>query len=417
MTTTEPKVGILAYGSLIDDAGPEIEPHIRSSIPITTPFRVEYGRESKSRDGAPTLIPVSDGGSQVQAVIHVLDASVTVEQAQTWAWRREIGQFGAGEYKPRTNPQPNDVVVESIDGLGGVQTVLYIKIGGNLPVLNAEDLARRAIKSAVGHAGKVDRDGISYLINAIKHGVVTPLTSAYVEEILKKTGATELTAALDTIRGPRIEPKSEQSAAAIAAFCNECVWVRAIRAHFEELFERGSDRHKLLAETAKTFFQDLNLVLQEYVLLQQCKLTDPANSGSDRHNLTSEYILEFAWSTSTRKKLTWENAKLQSFRRKIVDARRKLVAHTDLRARLGSASLGSFTQADEQSFWNALQSFVNIAHDATVGGPFEIEVAMPDGDAASLIHRLADAYDYDDLLKEDQSLLSRRVDKRRFDKI
>ena len=35
------KVGILAYGSLIGDPGPEIEPHMIRRIPCNTPFKVE----------------------------------------------------------------------------------------------------------------------------------------------------------------------------------------------------------------------------------------------------------------------------------------------------------------------------------------------------------------------------------------
>ena len=49
----------------------------------------------------------------------------------------------------------------------------------------------------------------------------------------------------------------------VTAFCEECVWARAVRTHFAELFESGSVRHRLLAEIAKTIFQDLNVVLLE----------------------------------------------------------------------------------------------------------------------------------------------------------
>ncbi len=65
----------------------------------------------------------------------------------------------------------------------------------------------------------------------------------------------------------------------VTAFCEECVWARAVRTHFTELFESGDTRHRLLAEIAKTFFQDLNIVLLEYVLLQQPKLTPLAQRG------------------------------------------------------------------------------------------------------------------------------------------
>ena len=57
-------VGILAYGSLIDDPGSEIGEVIADVISdIETPFSVEFARSSSTRSGAPTLIPVEAGGA------------------------------------------------------------------------------------------------------------------------------------------------------------------------------------------------------------------------------------------------------------------------------------------------------------------------------------------------------------------
>jgi hypothetical protein len=51
-------IGILAFGSLIDDPGEEIANVISGDpIIVETPFPVEYGRFSLSRGGAPTLVP------------------------------------------------------------------------------------------------------------------------------------------------------------------------------------------------------------------------------------------------------------------------------------------------------------------------------------------------------------------------
>ena len=199
----------------------------------------------------------------------------------------------------------------------------------------------------------------------------------------------------------------------VAAFCSECVWARSVRTHFSVLFESGVKRHELLAEVAKTFFGDLNLILMEYVLLQQCKLTDPASSGKDKDNLTTNYILTLSWSTATSALLADANRRLMAFRGKVVDARRKLVAHSDLKAILSLSSLGCFTQDEEQAFWAALQDFTNAAHAEAIGGPFEISASMPDGDGASLVHALVDAVDYNDLVNQEDDFLVRRIDRRR----
>ena len=79
-------VGILAYGSLIGDPGPEIEPHITRRISCRTPFKVEFARTSRARKGGPTLVPYKDG-SEVAAQILVVDLSL--KEATNRLYRRE----------------------------------------------------------------------------------------------------------------------------------------------------------------------------------------------------------------------------------------------------------------------------------------------------------------------------------------
>ena len=203
--------------------------------------------------------------------------------------------------------------------------------------------------------------------------------------------------------------------AVIEAFCEECVWLHSIRKHFADLFEFNEPRGHLLSEVANTFFHDLNLILIEYILLQQCKLTDPASSGADKKNLTTNFILQLEWTPETKESLQEQNEILLKFRRNIIDARRKLVAHLDLRTRLQPLSLGQFSKSDEATFWQALQGFVNVAHDEAIGGPFEINAAMQEGDVASLIHSLKDAADYNDLVNQKDGFLLDRFGKRRYE--
>ena len=202
--------------------------------------------------------------------------------------------------------------------------------------------------------------------------------------------------------------------AIVAAFCEECVWARAVRTHFKQLFELGETRHRLLDETAKGFFQDLNLILIEYILLQQCKLTDPASSGGDKANLTSNFLLGLRWSAETEKVLAASNERLMRFRARVVDARRKLVAHLDVRARLQPLSFGAFTEEEERDFWSALQEFADAAHSEAVGGPFEIDAVMPVGDVGSLLHCLSEAADYGDLVAADPGFLTLRLATKRY---
>ncbi len=83
-------LGILAYGSLIGEPGAEIGPVIARHIHnVQTPFRVEFAGKSRTRDCAPTLVPVGQGGAQVVAEILVLEDGVSVVSAVNMLWRRE----------------------------------------------------------------------------------------------------------------------------------------------------------------------------------------------------------------------------------------------------------------------------------------------------------------------------------------
>jgi hypothetical protein len=203
--------------------------------------------------------------------------------------------------------------------------------------------------------------------------------------------------------------------AIVEAFCEECVWARAARTHYGDLYESGSKRIDLLSEVSHTFFSDLNIILQEYVLLQQSKLTDPSASGGGKDNLTTNYLLTLNWDIDVRRRLASANATLMRYRDKIIDARRKLIAHTDVASRIAPNILGSFDPSEEQEFWSALAEFATIVHEAACGGPFEIDAAMPQGDANTLIQYLIEAVDYDDLVKDEEGFLMRRVENRRYD--
>src|SRR5947208_358364 len=73
-------VGILAFGSLITDPGPELQPTIAMRIKTKSPFPVEYARISRTRGGAPTLVP-HESGAPASAEILVLDDSISVAEA------------------------------------------------------------------------------------------------------------------------------------------------------------------------------------------------------------------------------------------------------------------------------------------------------------------------------------------------
>lgn len=169
---------------------------------MPTPFNVEFARSSQGRDGAPTIIPVESGGSSVDAVLLVLRNHILPDDARNMLWRRETNQVGSNKryvYVPPESQTLNTVVVADYSALANVELVLTTKIDSNISPLTARQLAELAIDSARAKAGSERRDGISYLLNAKKAGIVTPLMESYEQEVLRQTGSESLEDAWSSI--------------------------------------------------------------------------------------------------------------------------------------------------------------------------------------------------------------------------
>lgn len=192
------ELGILAFGSLIRDPG-ALAPHIVDTRVVTTPFPVEFARSSRSRGGAPTLAPVEGQGAPVQARVFVLAADITPLQAQTLLWQREIHQNDpSATYARPLHPGTNSVLVDALAPFDGLACVFYTRLHANLAEATPDDLARCALASV--RAARSAPDGISYLIDAIGDGIVTPKSAAYRERVLALSGQTSLEAAREWAR-------------------------------------------------------------------------------------------------------------------------------------------------------------------------------------------------------------------------
>ncbi|MEW8086503.1 MAG: hypothetical protein AB2823_13125 [Candidatus Thiodiazotropha endolucinida] len=195
-------VGILAYGSLIEDPGAEIESLINDRISnVKTPFSIEFSRTSSTRGCAPTLVPVKTGGKCVEATILVLSDTTTQALAEDLLWRRETrNELSDKHYKKTQGNNLNKVVVESIPNFNGLDAALYTSIGANIKNPSASELAKLAIKSAQCDTVPEGKDGISYLISVKRQKIVTPLMGDYENEILSQLGVYSLEEALSYCR-------------------------------------------------------------------------------------------------------------------------------------------------------------------------------------------------------------------------
>ena len=98
-------IAILAYGSLIDNPGPELSRWIVDRGFVETPFRVEYAWASRKRGGAPTLIPVTEGGSKVPAVLLILAPTLLESEAKDMLWMRRNRSKGPLRATAKSRPK------------------------------------------------------------------------------------------------------------------------------------------------------------------------------------------------------------------------------------------------------------------------------------------------------------------------
>lgn len=259
MNAAENSIGILAYGSLIDEPGNELEELIIDRIHCQTPFNVEFARLSETRSNAPTLVPYQDG-SPVKAVILVLDHNrVTLSQAESMLWRRETRTTDTTKnYKPSKEHNPNKVTILELKNFKNVTTVLYTSIGQNMGIMNKPDiLANFAIRSILEKAGEEQKDGIHYLLAAKKNGIVTKLSPQYEAEILKQTNTKSLEAAiveLDKLRPANLTrlseaKKFEEQVIEIADFIGEY----GMKKTLEDLSGQEIDMAQIIKEKGKEF--------------------------------------------------------------------------------------------------------------------------------------------------------------------
>lgn len=184
-------IGILAFGSIVGEPGTELADAVTRRIEVETPFAVEFARSSHTRDGAPTLVPVREGGAHVPASVLVLDDSVTVADARAMLYRRETGRLNADSQVSR---------IALLADFAGISTCLFTALQANIRPRTPERLAELALRSAVAPAGAERRDGISYLQQQKRRGLVTPLMSAYEEAVLARTGSHDLDDAWERTR-------------------------------------------------------------------------------------------------------------------------------------------------------------------------------------------------------------------------
>jgi AbiU2 len=199
----------------------------------------------------------------------------------------------------------------------------------------------------------------------------------------------------------------------IVVFANHCAFMWSVYQHGRMLFERSTEGDKnRMAKVALTFFGDINRILIEYLILQVCKVTDPAEDFRKNDNLTIAFLLrhyDFSAEPAVGQRLFQLSDKLQNFRKIIEPARNKFISHADRSAILQDLTLGAAPQDAWDQFWQDLDEFVSIIYKEIIGEPFGITSLAMATDADGLLKALKHAECFEKLLA-DPSLTNQCVD-------
>lgn len=167
-------------------------------------------------------------------------------------------------------------------------------------------------------------------------------------------------------------------------FCKLCSWAYEVWLNHRELFATNPRREELQKSWAGDELARLNIISQEYALLQVAKLHDPA-VVSGKITLGIDYVVTYgAWSANTRSKLEHLRSKLNAFGAQLRDVRNKSLSHNDLAAVAAGATLGAFESGEDEQYFQTLQEFVDIVHGEVVGGPWPFDDLVKNDVAAFL---------------------------------
>jgi hypothetical protein len=185
----------------------------------------------------------------------------------------------------------------------------------------------------------------------------------------------------------------------VKKFCDQVFWLRIVRHIYQVLFE-NEESQTLMERTAPSFFTDLNTILHNYLLLEFVKITDPAMSGKKENFTVDNLVVSIDWPRDTREKLSLLSDKTKDFRRLVLVARNKLLAHSDKEMFLADRTLGEFPKGEDDVFLNTLQEVCDITHEACFGSIFgQMVLAMP-GDVINFKRALENAVAFNELLSE-----------------
>ena len=171
-------------------------------------------------------------------------------------------------------------------------------------------------------------------------------------------------------------------------FRDQCIWLQCCYNTYLALYESDDYTKKVLQASAPEFFRDLNKILIEYVLLQICKITVPAESAGHK-NLTFEGVNTVLGEDDLMtNEIADLSCGLSRYRELVKDSRNKLISHLDRKTVLNGLTIGEHPEEEVKAFFECLQGYVDAVGNAVGVGPLDFQTTAGRGDAIDLIRML-----------------------------
>jgi hypothetical protein len=188
-------------------------------------------------------------------------------------------------------------------------------------------------------------------------------------------------------------------------FLGHCSYIKSLYTLAMRIWRDSDDTERGLMESVSpSFVLDFGQVISEYLVLAACRITDAANDGKKNENFTVEFFVNcFPPNSQTFQTLEDLRRTMDGFRKKILPARHKIVAHADRAAIRKGEPLGAAEWKEWEHFWSALKTFVNVLNERALGTPYDIDIAGVRGDAEMLLKALRQSRFFETLVKSENS--------------
>ena len=168
------------------------------------------------------------------------------------------------------------------------------------------------------------------------------------------------------------------------------MWARVVYNNFRHLYT-SDETVQLLMDSAALFFQDINVVLQEYCILQIAKLTDrPGTPGHENltiPNLDDRLKAEGLWT----QQIADLSADLMRYRGLINLSRNRLIAHSDKATIVSGLTVGAHADHEPDLFFKNLNAYTDAVARQVGEDPLSYAAIPGPGDVLDLIKLLRDA--------------------------